>query len=64
VHAGTIALVSHLFGEDHARNLAATWDSLPLHGESLFALDGPVMHDDPAIQSRVQDAWETTFLPD
>jgi transcriptional regulator GlxA family with amidase domain len=63
VHAATIALVWHLFGEQHGRDLAATWDSLPLHGESLFALDGPVMAEDPNILSGVQDAWENTFLP-
>ncbi|NMO55410.1 hypothetical protein HH310_30035 [Actinoplanes sp. TBRC 11911] len=64
VHAATIALIWHLFGEGHGRDLAATWDSLPLHGESLFALDGPVMREDPHDRSRVQDTWENVFLPD
>ncbi|MGW3917702.1 DJ-1/PfpI family protein, partial [Streptomyces sp. NPDC005070] len=40
VHPSTIALVWHLFGENQARDLATTWDTLPLHGESLFALEG------------------------
>lgn len=64
VHASTIALVWQLFGEEKARDLAGTWDSLPFYGESLFALDGPALNDDDAAKSRLQDAWENTFLPD
>lgn len=63
VHPSTIALVWHLFGEDDARDLAATWDTLPLHGESLFALDGPALNDDEAAKTKLQDNWEDTFLP-
>jgi putative intracellular protease/amidase len=63
VHASTIALVWHLFGEEKARDLAATWDSLSFYGESLFALDGPALNDDEAVKSRLQDAWENVFLP-
>ncbi|MET8412946.1 DJ-1/PfpI family protein [Streptomyces sp. NPDC005195] len=48
VHPNTIALVWHLFGEEDARDLAATWDTRPPHGESLFALDGPALNDDAA----------------
>ncbi|EWS54401.1 hypothetical protein [Methylibium sp. T29] len=58
-----MALVWHLFGDEAGRALAAGWDALPLHGESLFALLGPVMNDDPAVASRLQDAWEPVFLP-
>src|SRR5262245_34562582 len=63
VHASTIALVAHLFGEPHARDLAANWDSLPLHVESLFSLVGPAMADDSRIMRAVQDQWEHVFLP-
>ncbi|ABM94691.1 MULTISPECIES: DJ-1/PfpI family protein [Methylibium] len=63
VHPSTMALVWHLFGDEAGRALAAGWDALPLHGESLFALLGPVMNDDPAVASRLQDAWEPVFLP-
>jgi putative intracellular protease/amidase len=62
-HPSTIALVWHLFGEAQARELAANWDTHPLHGEALFALAGPVMNDDPATAAKVQDAWEDVFLP-
>jgi transcriptional regulator GlxA family with amidase domain len=64
VHPSTIALVSRLFGEEAARGLAAAWDSLPLHGESLFNLDGPVMYDVPELVANVQDQFEMIFLPD
>jgi transcriptional regulator GlxA family with amidase domain len=63
VHASTIALVSHLFGEAHARELAANWDTLPLHGESLFSLVGPAMADEEQTVRAVQDRWENVFLP-
>ena len=63
VHPGTIALVSELFGEQQARELAAGWDTLPLHGEALFSRLGPEMRDDPAISAGLQDQWENVFLP-
>ncbi|MET7746447.1 DJ-1/PfpI family protein [Streptomyces sp. NPDC005385] len=64
VHPSTIALVSHLFGEDRARALAGTWDTLPLHGESLFALEGPVSNDDEAFVKGLRDGMEKVFLPE
>jgi transcriptional regulator GlxA family with amidase domain len=64
VHPSTIALVWHLFGEDKARDLAATWDTLPLHGESLFSLLGPALRDDEAAKRTLQDTWENMFLPE
>jgi len=64
VHASTIALVDHLFDRDQARDLAATWDSLPFYGEELFNREGPVMNDDPTVKAALQDAWEDTFLPE
>jgi transcriptional regulator GlxA family with amidase domain len=63
VHASTVALVWHLFGDDVARKLAANWDSLPLHGEHLFSLVGPVMHDDTVLAAAVQAEWEDVLLP-
>jgi transcriptional regulator GlxA family with amidase domain len=63
VHPSTIALVWHLFGDQAGRELAANWDSLPLHGENLFALDGPEMKDDPATKAAVQASWEDVLLP-
>src|SRR5215468_200578 len=63
VHPSTIALVAQLFGEAEARELAAAWDSLPLHGESLFSTEGPVLTDRPDIAGKLQDAWEDVFLP-
>ncbi|MFF3957492.1 hypothetical protein ACFYY1_30405 [Streptomyces sp. NPDC001890] len=64
VHASTIALVDELFGRDQARDLAATWDSLPFYGEALFNPEGPVMNDEPEGKAALQDAWENTFLPE
>ena len=63
VHPGTIALVSELFGEQQARELAAGWDTLPLHGEVLFSKQGLEMHDDAGIATGLQDQWENVFLP-
>jgi transcriptional regulator GlxA family with amidase domain len=63
VHLSTIALVWHLFGDSAARELAADWDSLPLHGENLFSLTGPQMSDDPATTAAVQANWEDVLLP-
>ena len=63
VHPSTIALVWHLFGETAGRALAAGWDTLPLHGESLFSLVGPAMKDDEQVKAKLQDAWENVFLP-
>jgi len=63
VHPSTIALAWHLFGDDVGRGLASGWDALPLFGESLFSLDGPVMHDDEHVKRSLQDAWEDVFLP-
>jgi hypothetical protein len=63
VHPSTIALAWHLFGDDVGRGLASGWDALPLFGESLFSLDGPVMHDDEQVKRSLQDAWEDVFLP-
>jgi putative intracellular protease/amidase len=64
VHPSTIALVWHLFGKEYATDLASTWDTLPLHGDALFALDGPQMKDDAQVLARLQDNWERVFLPD
>lgn len=64
VHPSTIALVWHLFGEAAARDLAASWDTLPLHGDKLFSLVGPVMADDDVIKAKLQDTWEMVFVPD
>ncbi|MFD5633995.1 DJ-1/PfpI family protein [Streptomyces sp. NPDC058122] len=64
VHPSTIALVTHLFGEDRARALAATWDTLPLHGEALFNPEGPVSHDDETFVKGLQDGMEKVFLPE
>ena len=63
VHPSTIALVWHLFGHQAGRQLAANWDSLPLHGEQLFTLTGPHMHDDPTTMAAVQANWEDILLP-
>jgi transcriptional regulator GlxA family with amidase domain len=63
VHPSTIALVWHLFGDRIGRELAAGWDSSPLFGEALFALDGPVMQDDETVRTRLQETWEEVFLP-
>jgi putative intracellular protease/amidase len=63
VHPSTIALVTQLFGEARGRELAAGWDTLPLHGESLFSRVGPEMRDDASISGGLQDRWEDVFLP-
>ena len=63
VHPSTIALAWHLFGDEVGRALASGWDAFPLFGESLFSLDGPVMHDDERVKRSLQDAWEDVFLP-
>lgn len=63
VHPGTMALVTELFGEAQARELAAGWDTLPLHGDALFSKLGPEMNDDPATAAGLQDQWENLFLP-
>jgi putative intracellular protease/amidase len=63
VHPSTIALVWHLFGDEAGRALASGWDASPLFGEVLFALDGPVMNDNPQVKSQLQDIWENVFLP-
>jgi putative intracellular protease/amidase len=63
VHPSTLALVWHLFGDEAGRALAAGWDALPLFGDVLFSLEGPVMHDDPATKRQLQDAWEGVFFP-
>lgn len=63
VHPSTIALIWHLFGDQAARELAANWDTLPLHGEHLFSLAGPRMNDHPATLQAAQDTWEDLLLP-
>lgn len=63
VHPSTIALVWHLFGDEAGRELAASWDTLPLHGESLFSLIGPEMRDDDETKAAVQARWEDVLLP-
>jgi transcriptional regulator GlxA family with amidase domain len=63
VHPSTIALVWHLFGDQAARELAANWDTLPLHGERLFSLTGPHMIDDARTAAAVQASWEDVLLP-
>ena len=55
--------MSELFGEPQARELAAGWDTLPLHGEALFSKLGPTMRDDADTASALQDQWENVFLP-
>ncbi len=62
VHPSTIALVAHLFGEAEGRELAAVWDTLSLHGEALFSLEGPLMPD-LSTDGKLQDTWEEVFLP-
>jgi transcriptional regulator GlxA family with amidase domain len=63
VHPSTIALVWQLFGDQAGRELAANWDSLPLHGEQLFSLTGPPMIDDLVTTAAVQASWEDVLLP-
>ena len=63
VHPSAIALAWHLFGDEAGRELAANWDTLPLHGESLFSLVGPEMRDDPDTKAAVQAQWEDVLLP-
>jgi putative intracellular protease/amidase len=63
VHPSTIALVWHLFGDNAGRELAANWDSLPLHGETLFSLTGPQMTDEAETKAAIQAAWEDVLLP-
>src|SRR5262249_15938813 len=57
VHPSTIALAWQLFCEDVARDMATTWDTLPLHGESLFSLEGPRLADDAEPVRKLQDTW-------
>ena len=64
VHPSTFALIAHLFGEETARGLAAGWDALPLFGDVLFSIEGPVMKDNPSVKAKLQDAWENVFLPE
>ncbi|WP_179950185.1 DJ-1/PfpI family protein [Burkholderia sp. MSMB1826] len=64
VHPSTIALTRALLGEDSARGLAQSWDTLALHGEALFSDVGPVMNDDPVAAAALQDQLETVFMPD
>jgi putative intracellular protease/amidase len=64
VHASSIALAWHLFGDEAGRGLAAGWDSLPLFGEALFSPLGPVMNDNEQVKAKLQDTWEKVFLPD
>ncbi|MFF0598771.1 DJ-1/PfpI family protein [Streptomyces antibioticus] len=64
VHPSTIALVTHLFGEDRARALAGTWDTLPLHGDTLFHPEGPLSNDNPTFVNNLQNAMEKVFLPE
>lgn len=63
VHPSTIALAWHLFGDAVGRGLAEGWDTLAVHGDELFSLDGPVMRDDPETVGRVQDTLEDLLLP-
>ena len=63
VHPSTIALVSELFGAEQGRELAAGWDTLPLHGDALFSPLGPQMRDDANIAQGLQEQWENVFLP-
>lgn len=63
VHPSTIALIAHLYGPERARALATSWDTLPLHGESLFELEGPLSNDDPITKAQIQDGMEKVFLP-
>lgn len=64
VHPSTIALVTELFGKERATALAGTWDTLPLHGDVLFELEGPVSNDDPAFVNALRDGMEKVFLPE
>lgn len=64
VHPSTVALAWTLFGSETAHTLANAWDSLALHGDLLFADQGPVMHDSPKELSDLQDYYEKIFLPD
>jgi putative intracellular protease/amidase len=64
VHPSTMALLWHLFGEEKARGQAAAWDTLALHGETVFSLVGPALVDDPIIASGLQDQYEMMFVPD
>jgi transcriptional regulator GlxA family with amidase domain len=62
VHPSTIALVAQLFGEADARALASAWDTQALHGDALYAAEGPIMTALPT-DAALQDVWEGVFLP-
>jgi putative intracellular protease/amidase len=64
VHPSTMALVWHLFGDEKARGQASAWDTIPLHGETVFSLVGPELVDDPQTASSLQDQYEMMFVPD
>jgi putative intracellular protease/amidase len=64
VHPSTIALVWHLFGKDLAQTLSLMWDSLGAHGKALFELEGPDYGHYEEFESKLQDDWEDSLLPD
>jgi putative intracellular protease/amidase len=64
VHPSTIALVWHLFGQDLAQTLSLMWDSLGAHGKTLFELEGPDYGHYEQLESKLQDDWEDSLLPD
>ncbi|MFE3543887.1 DJ-1/PfpI family protein [Nocardia sp. NPDC059177] len=63
VHPSTIALITELFGKERAAALAGTWDTLPLHGDSLFELEGPISNDNADFVAGLQSGMEKVFLP-
>ena len=64
VHPSTIALVWHLFGQELAETLSLMWDTRGPHGKTLFALEGPDYITYEQAESKLQDDWEDSLLPD
>lgn len=64
VHPSTIALAWYLFGEDLALTLSLMWDTLGAHGKTLFELEGPDYGHYEKHESKLQDDWENSLLPD
>lgn len=63
VHASTMALIWHLYGETLGTQISMMWDTLASLGERIFELEGPEYLTYPQNESRLQDDFEDKLLP-
>lgn len=64
VNGGTVALVAHYFGQEVATIVALMFDTVGGLGQQIFENVGPEFYYYPDLETKMQDYFEPTLLPE